>query len=143
MSDKEKLALKAYKKTINKIDDFFEYTNESKKDRAFIHLTLDNLTNALMKIYKPEDRLYYGGGFCAGDYYECAQHKTHYPKGACCPLCENELAETLTEEIEKVIAENGSCTWKELCEKEEENLCPKHKVPVPKWEACPLCEGEN
>ncbi len=49
--DKNKLALNEYRKTINTIDDFFEYTNESNRDRAFIHATLDNLTLNLVKIY--------------------------------------------------------------------------------------------
>ncbi len=52
--DKNKLALNEYRKTINTIDDFFEYTNESKRDRAFIHATLGNLTLNLVKIYTPK-----------------------------------------------------------------------------------------
>jgi len=45
-------ALREYKKTINRIDDFFEYANESKKDRAFIQEQLDGLTKRLEKIYR-------------------------------------------------------------------------------------------
>jgi len=45
-------ALKEYQKTINRIDDFFEYANESKKDRAFIHEQLDKLSSRLEKIYR-------------------------------------------------------------------------------------------
>ena len=35
--------LEEYQRTINQIDDFFEYTNESKSDREFIHAKLDAL----------------------------------------------------------------------------------------------------
>jgi hypothetical protein len=42
--------LLAYQTTINRIDDFFEYANESTKDREFIHRELDKLTNKLVKI---------------------------------------------------------------------------------------------
>lgn len=52
MNDREEKALKAYKTTINQIDDWFEYANESKKDRDFIHAELDKLTAELLKIYK-------------------------------------------------------------------------------------------
>ncbi len=43
--------LNLYKKTINNIDDFFEYKNESKKDRAFIYNQLDSLTQKIRKHY--------------------------------------------------------------------------------------------
>ena len=43
--------LQEYQRTINQIDDFFEYANESKSDREFIHMKLDGLTVAL-KILK-------------------------------------------------------------------------------------------
>lgn len=43
--------LQEYQRTINQIDDFFEYTNESKSDREFIHAKLDALTVAI-KILK-------------------------------------------------------------------------------------------
>ena len=36
-----------YQKTINKIDDFFEYANESESDRLFVHGKLDDLTVSL------------------------------------------------------------------------------------------------
>jgi len=52
MNDKEEKALEAYKTTINRIDDWFEYANESKKDREFIHGELDKLTAKLTKIYE-------------------------------------------------------------------------------------------
>lgn len=48
---KDKQALKEYIKTINKIDDWFEYSNESKKDREWINSTLDELTSKLKTIY--------------------------------------------------------------------------------------------
>jgi len=35
---------RAYQHTINKIDDWFEYMNESVEDRKKIHEILDNLT---------------------------------------------------------------------------------------------------
>jgi len=87
---KDKLALEEYKKTINRIDDWFEYMNESKKDREFIHEQLDNLTERLTKIYTPSDKLVYAGCFGAEEYYECDKHKVPYPKGAVCPQCERE-----------------------------------------------------
>ena len=52
--EKNKKVLKAYIHTINRIDDFFEYSNESKKDREFIHEQLDKLTEQLTKIYNSE-----------------------------------------------------------------------------------------
>lgn len=52
MNDKEKNTLEAYKDTINRIDDWFEYANESKKDREFIHGELDKLTEKLTRIYR-------------------------------------------------------------------------------------------
>jgi len=51
MNDKDAKALEAYKHTINRIDDWFEYMNESEKDREFIHLQLDKLMERLTKIY--------------------------------------------------------------------------------------------
>lgn len=41
----EKEMIDHYIKAINKIDDYFEYANESIKDRAFIHKVLEELTN--------------------------------------------------------------------------------------------------
>lgn len=41
--------LEHYVKAINKIDDHFEYSNESLKDRAFIHKVLAELTESLSK----------------------------------------------------------------------------------------------
>ncbi len=48
-------ALEEYRKTINGIDDFFEYTNQSISDRKFIHERLDNLSNRLLNIYRKKD----------------------------------------------------------------------------------------
>ena len=48
--EKLKKQREAYQHALNKIDDFFEYANESKKDREFIHGVLDNLTLKLSKI---------------------------------------------------------------------------------------------
>ncbi len=46
--------LDAYKKTINQIDDFFEYRNSSKSDREQVHVFLDNLTKHLATICSPK-----------------------------------------------------------------------------------------
>ena len=51
IGEKDRKALEQYVKTINRIDDFFEYANESKSDRLFIHKQLDILTLNLKKIY--------------------------------------------------------------------------------------------
>lgn len=51
IENKNKKALDAYRDTINRIDDFFEYRNESKKDRKFIHEQLDKLSEKMEKIY--------------------------------------------------------------------------------------------
>lgn len=40
----------AYREAINEVDDYFEYRNESKKDREFIHKVLIKLTNRLSRI---------------------------------------------------------------------------------------------
>lgn len=48
----QKQELELLWKTINKIDDFFEYTNESVKDREFIHATLEELTNRIVELKK-------------------------------------------------------------------------------------------
>jgi hypothetical protein len=48
--DKLKKQLAAYQEAVNKIDDWFEYANESKKDRDFIHKVLDKLTLKLSTI---------------------------------------------------------------------------------------------
>ncbi len=50
-SNRTSEALDQYRKTLNRIDDFFEYANESKKDREFIHMQLDALNERLLKIY--------------------------------------------------------------------------------------------
>jgi len=50
--DKNELALFVYKSIVNKIDDFFEYANESKKDREKVHFILDDLSKRLQNIYK-------------------------------------------------------------------------------------------
>jgi len=88
MADKDEKALEAYKKTINKIDDWFEYMNESKKDREFIHTELDKLTEKLKLIYSvKQDPIYCWFG--ADTYYKCEKHDIPYPKGATCPRCES------------------------------------------------------
>jgi hypothetical protein len=48
--DKLKKKLSAYQEAVNKIDDFFEYANESKSDRERVHEILDNLTLKLSTI---------------------------------------------------------------------------------------------
>ncbi len=50
-SQKDTQALEEYRNTINKIDDFFEYANESTKDRQKIHELLDKLAAKLRTIY--------------------------------------------------------------------------------------------
>jgi hypothetical protein len=54
MEDIEKAlqAIQAYRACINRIDDYFEYSNESVKDRKMVHKALADLTNNLMVIYK-------------------------------------------------------------------------------------------
>lgn len=42
--------LMVYRNCINNIDDYFEYTNESQKDRKKVHQLLQNLTEKLVKI---------------------------------------------------------------------------------------------
>lgn len=43
-------ALDAYQQAINRIDDYFEYINESAKDRAYVHSVLERLTTALKEL---------------------------------------------------------------------------------------------
>lgn len=40
----------SYRNFVNQIDDYFEYTNESMKDRKKVHQLLQNLTDQLVKI---------------------------------------------------------------------------------------------
>lgn len=47
---KECQNLKPYRNAINRIDDYFEYANESLKDREFIHNQLDAITEHLQRI---------------------------------------------------------------------------------------------
>lgn len=54
IGNKNEEALKEYKETINRIDDWFEYMNESEKDREFIHKELDRLTEKLKIIYSSQ-----------------------------------------------------------------------------------------
>ena len=42
--------LEAYAKAINKIDDYFEYRNESKVDRDFVHVVLAKLEADIRKV---------------------------------------------------------------------------------------------
>ena len=51
MEDVEQ-AIQAYRACINRIDDYFEYSNESVKDREMVHKALADLTNNLVEIYK-------------------------------------------------------------------------------------------
>ncbi len=44
---KSNLALSRYKYTVNKIDDYFECSMESKKDQKKVHQLLCNLTDSL------------------------------------------------------------------------------------------------
>lgn len=48
--DKLKKQLVAYQEAVNKIDDWFEYANESKADREKVHEILDHLTLKLSTI---------------------------------------------------------------------------------------------
>ena len=45
------LVLKAYQKAINKIDDYFEYGYDSKKDRARVMAIIDALRKELEKVH--------------------------------------------------------------------------------------------
>ncbi len=54
MVDSSTKQLNAYKKAINRIDDFFEYRNSSKSDREQVHAILDNLTKELQIICSPK-----------------------------------------------------------------------------------------
>jgi len=56
MIEKQKLILDAYIKAINEIDDWFEYANESKKDREMIHGVLEKLTYRLVEIHRDNIR---------------------------------------------------------------------------------------
>ena len=47
---KEEEYLSAYRSFINEIDDYFEYSNESLKDRKKVHQLLGNLTDKLKEI---------------------------------------------------------------------------------------------
>ncbi len=40
-------ALRKYQTAINKIDDYFEYSNESEKDKTFVREVLSKLTKDL------------------------------------------------------------------------------------------------
>ena len=50
MNIKEQTMLIAYMRTIDQIDDYFEYRNVSIEDREFVHKTLDSLTEKLAEI---------------------------------------------------------------------------------------------
>ncbi len=50
--DQTYAALEEYRKIINRIDDFFEYANQSVTDRKFIQEQLNNLSQRLLKIYR-------------------------------------------------------------------------------------------
>lgn len=53
---KAQQSLNLYLKSINNIDDFFEYGNESKSDRNFIKVQLNNLTEQLKSVYNTEKK---------------------------------------------------------------------------------------
>ena len=41
---------KAYRKGINKIDDYFEYRAESKKDQKYVHTVLQEVSEDVMRL---------------------------------------------------------------------------------------------
>lgn len=45
--------LLAYQQTINRIDDYFEYSNQSAEDKLFVRAQLAKLTNTLREIHVP------------------------------------------------------------------------------------------
>jgi len=45
-----KSQLDLYKKAVNRIDDYFEYRNESKADREMVYKILDDLTKNLKEL---------------------------------------------------------------------------------------------
>lgn len=47
-NDRNEKYLRAYRNFVNNIDDYFEYRNESKKDRQKVHQLLQNLTDQLV-----------------------------------------------------------------------------------------------
>ena len=47
MNKRNRKILEAYQNAINRIDDYFEYRNESISDRSFIHAELARLTKQL------------------------------------------------------------------------------------------------
>ena len=47
---KQREILIAYQKAINKIDDYFEYSMESKKDQEKVHKILDDLMKKLKEL---------------------------------------------------------------------------------------------
>lgn len=48
--NKQKKYLNCYRDFVNQIDDYFEYRNESLKDRKKVHQLLGNLTDKLGEI---------------------------------------------------------------------------------------------
>ena len=50
ISFKEERYRWAYRNFVNQIDDYFEYSNESLKDRKKVHQLLENLTDKLVGI---------------------------------------------------------------------------------------------
>lgn len=51
---KKDQVLTAYVEAINEIDDYFEYRNESKKDRERVHMILEKLTGKLSNGQSPK-----------------------------------------------------------------------------------------
>tara|TARA_R110000851_G_C12718754_1_gene528216 strand:+ start:215 stop:382 length:168 start_codon:yes stop_codon:yes gene_type:complete len=54
MKTKTEDYLRAYQQTINRIDDFFEYSNESAADKMFIRGQLEALNQELIRITNEE-----------------------------------------------------------------------------------------
>ena len=55
MHNKTMTKLECYQKAINRIDDYFEYSNESKLDRERVHKILADLTTNLVKSEEQKD----------------------------------------------------------------------------------------
>ena len=56
MTTKEERELRVYRRAINRIDDYFEYRNESDKDKAYVMSVIDELTNELATFMKSSPR---------------------------------------------------------------------------------------
>jgi hypothetical protein len=58
--DIESKKLELYSKAINQIDDYFEYRNESKKDREVVYKILDDLSASLKLLIEKKKNPYIG-----------------------------------------------------------------------------------